>query len=142
MHAFIGNNNTGIVHGRLPIVYVTGQSCFFVPSEVSSQTPGQETSVLNISPVHSPVQVVDFTASSSVVFTSGSGASHTGTEWLSLADSSQLCQLAPRSSYDAIENQEMKILFCGDHDTGKTSLMQRIINADFSCKHNQSVSFK
>jgi len=123
---------------------MTGRSHFFVPSEVSSQTPSQESLVLNGSPVHLPVhlpvQVADPT-SSSFVFTSGSVASHAGTEWLSLVDSSRLCQLAPRSSYDAIENQEMKILFCGDQFTGRTSLIRQIINADFSCEYNQTVSF-
>ena len=127
------------MHGRLPVapIYVTGRSHFFVPSEVPSQAPSEETREETSLGLTSPVQVTDPTP----VFASGSGTSHK-TELLSLTDPSlRHEQLVPRPSYDALQNQEIKVLFCGDQRTGRTSLIRQIINSEYSCQYNRTVSF-
>ena len=115
-------------------IYVAGRSHFFVPSEVPSQVPNEETPL----GLTGPVQVTDLTSES--VFASGSGASHK-TELLALTDPSvQHDQLVPQPSYDALQNQEIKVLFCGDQCTGRTSLIRQIINSEYSCQYNHTVS--
>ena len=120
-------------------IYVAGRSHFFVPSEVPSQTPSEETQhSTQTQYVPRPVQVTDPTT----VFASGSGASYK-TELLALTDphsSVRHDQLAPRPSYDALENQEIKVLFCGDQGTGRTSLIRQIISSEYSCQYNHTVS--
>ena len=128
------------MHGRLPAapIYVTGRSHFFVPSEVPSQAPSEEMPEETSLGLTNPVQVTDPTP----VFVSGSGTSHK-TELLSLTDPSlRHEQLVAKPSYDALQNQEIKVLFCGDQRTGRTSLIRQIISFDYSCQYNHTVSFE